>query len=93
MGRTGTPNLDKLAADGVRLEQFYAQPMCTPTRAALMAGGYPFRHGLQTAASLSVHTYGLATDEWLLPQALKDREGDVSQSYAWQRQCVRLKRT
>ena len=28
-----TPNLDQLAATGARLEQFYAQPMCTPTRA------------------------------------------------------------
>jgi len=28
-----TPNLDQLAADGARLEQFYAQPMCTPSRA------------------------------------------------------------
>ena len=44
-----TPNIDKLAADGARLEQFYAQPMCTPTRAALMTGRYPFRYGLQTA--------------------------------------------
>src|SRR5262252_10841118 len=44
-----TPNIDRLAATGVRLEQFYAQPMCTPTRAALMTGRYPFRYGLQTA--------------------------------------------
>ena len=29
-----TPNIDELAADGARLEQFYVQPMCTPTRAA-----------------------------------------------------------
>lgn len=36
-----TPNLDKLAENGARLEQFYAQPMCTPTRAALMRGRYP----------------------------------------------------
>lgn len=43
-----TPNLDKLAENGARLEQFYAQPMCTPTRAALMTGRYPFRYGLQT---------------------------------------------
>jgi len=67
-----TPNIDRLAADGVRLEQFYAQPMCTPTRAALMTGRYPFRYGLQTAVIASAQTYGLATDEYLLPQALKD---------------------
>ena len=67
-----TPNLDKLAAGGVKLEQFYAQPMCTPTRAALMTGRYPFRYGLQTAVIPAGAKYGLATDEWLLPQALKE---------------------
>jgi len=67
-----TPNIDELARNGARLEQFYAQPMCTPTRAALMTGRYPFRYGLQTAVIPSGHTYGLAVDEWLLPQALKD---------------------
>src|SRR5215813_12491389 len=67
-----TPTIDQLAATGARLEQFYAQPMCTPTRAALMTGRYPFRYGLQTLVILSPHTYGLATDEWLMPQALKE---------------------
>ena len=67
-----TPNLDALAAGGARLEQFYAQPMCSPTRAALMTGRYPFRYGLQVAIP-SAHEYGLATDERLLPQALKER--------------------
>jgi arylsulfatase A-like enzyme len=67
-----TPNIDKLAAGGVKLEQFYAQPMCTPTRAALMTGRYPFRYGLQTAVIPSGGTYGLPTDEYLLPQALAD---------------------
>lgn len=38
-----TPNLDKLAAGGARLEQFYVQPVCTPTRAALMTGRYPIK--------------------------------------------------
>jgi arylsulfatase A-like enzyme len=66
-----TPNIDKLAAGGARLEQFYAQPMCTPTRAALMTGRYPFRYGLQTLVIPSAAKYGLPTDEWLLPQALK----------------------
>src|SRR5215510_10709279 len=67
-----TPALDALAAKGAKLEQFYAQPMCTPTRAAIMTGRYPMRYGLQTAVIPQGHTYGLATDEWLLPQALKD---------------------
>jgi arylsulfatase B len=67
-----TPTLDALAAKGATLDAFYAQPMCTPTRAALMTGRYPLRYGLQTAVIPQGHTYGLATDEWLLPQALKD---------------------
>lgn len=67
-----TPNLDALAAGGTRLEQYYAQPMCTPTRACLMTGRYPLRYGLQTGVVLSAHVYGLPTDEWLLPQALKE---------------------
>jgi arylsulfatase A-like enzyme len=66
-----TPNIDQLAQGGARLEQFYAQPMCTPSRAALMTGRYPHRYGLQTLVIPSAGTYGLATDEWLLPQALK----------------------
>ena len=67
-----TPHLDALAETGARLESFYAQPMCTPTRAALMTGRYPLRYGLQTGVILSAGTYGLATDEWLLPQALRE---------------------
>jgi arylsulfatase A-like enzyme len=67
-----TPTIDRLASTGARLEQFYAQPMCTPTRAALMTGRYPFRYGLQTLVIPSGHRYGLPTDEWLLPQALKE---------------------
>jgi arylsulfatase A-like enzyme len=67
-----TPNLDALARGGARLEQFYSQPMCTPSRAALMTGRYPHRYGLQTLVIPSAGSYGLATDEWLLPQALKE---------------------
>jgi arylsulfatase A-like enzyme len=67
-----TPNLDRLAAEGAKLTQFYVQPMCTPTRAALMTGRYPFRYGLQTAVIPSVSAYGLDTTEWLMPQCLKE---------------------
>jgi len=78
-----TVNLDRLATDGTRMEQFYAQPMCTPTRAALMTGRYPFRYGLQTAVIPSGHTYGLALDEYLLPQALKDAGYDTAIIGKW----------
>ncbi len=67
-----TPNIDRLAAEGAVLSQFYAQSMCTPTRAAMMTGRYPYRYGLQTAVIPSVSAYGLDTDEWLMPQALKE---------------------
>ncbi|HKU63111.1 MAG TPA: arylsulfatase [Gemmatimonadales bacterium] len=67
-----TPNIDALALSGVKLEQYYAEPMCTPSRAALMTGRYPFRYGLQTLVIPSAGKYGLPTDEWPLPQALKE---------------------
>lgn len=67
-----TPNLDRLAAGGAILSQFYSQHICTPARACIMTGRYPFRYGLQTVVIPSVATYGLATNEVLLPEVLKD---------------------
>ena len=67
-----TPNLDALAAGGAKFTQFYVQPMCTPTRAALMTGRYPFRYGLQTIVIPGPASYGLDTTEFLMPQCLKD---------------------
>ena len=67
-----TPNIDRLAKGGAVLDQFYVLPMCTPTRAALMTGRYPFRYGLQTGVIPASLSYGLSTDERLLPQALRD---------------------
>ena len=40
-----TPNLDRMAAEGMRFETFYANPLCTPTRVAIMTGQYGFRTG------------------------------------------------
>jgi arylsulfatase A-like enzyme len=41
-----TPNIDKLAQTGIRLEQHYVMPTCTPTRVSLMTGKYPSRYGI-----------------------------------------------
>lgn len=67
-----TPNIDALAMEGVRLEDYYGLPVCTPARAALMTGRYPMRDGLQTLVIFPSHTYGLPTDEETVAQALKD---------------------
>jgi len=41
-----TPNLDRLASEGVRFTQAYVTPLCTPTRAALLSGQYTARNGM-----------------------------------------------
>jgi len=45
-GEIPTPNLDALAARGVRFTQFYATPRCSPTRASLLTGLYPHQAGM-----------------------------------------------
>lgn len=35
-----TPNIDRIAEEGVKLTQFYVQPVCSPTRACLLTGRY-----------------------------------------------------
>ena len=41
------PNLNALAKNGVVLENFYTQTVCSPTRSSLLTGQYPFRFGMQ----------------------------------------------
>jgi arylsulfatase A-like enzyme len=67
-----TPHLDRLAAAGAVLKQFYVQPVCSPTRAALMTGRYPMRHGLQVGVIRPWDRHGLPLDERTLPQALRE---------------------
>ena len=71
-GEIKTPNLDKLAASGARLEQFYVQSVCTPTRGALLTGRYPMRLGLQVGVVRPWAQYGLPLEERTLPQALQE---------------------
>ncbi len=42
-----TPHIDRIAREGVELGRFYAMPVCSPTRVALMTGHHPIRYGLQ----------------------------------------------
>jgi arylsulfatase A-like enzyme len=67
-----TPHIDRLAAAGAKLDAFYVQPVCSPTRAALMTGRYPMRHGLQVGVVRPWAQYGLPLDECTLAQGLKE---------------------
>ena len=65
-----TPNIDRLAAEGVKLERFYSCPMCSPTRAGLLTGRWPLRFGLMRAVIPPWRDYGLPASETTLPELL-----------------------
>ncbi len=66
-----TFNIDKLALGGAVLNQFYVQPVCTPTRSALLTGRYPFRTGTVIRFSKNDKA-GMLLDERTLAEALKE---------------------
>ncbi|XP_077994401.1 arylsulfatase I-like [Glandiceps talaboti] len=66
-----TPNIDQLAHSGVILNNYYVQPLCSPTRAALMTGRYPIHLGLQHEVIWSSQAAGLRLNETIMPQYLQ----------------------
>src|SRR5574340_869323 len=66
-----TPNIDRLARDGVRFRQFYSYPLCSPTRSALMTGRSPMRFGLAYSVVRPWSPYGLPVDEHIMPQTFR----------------------
>lgn len=65
-----TPNLDRMAAEGMRFTEFYANaPMCSPTRAALLTGRYQQRVGVTTVGGV------LNQGEIVIAQRLRERAG------------------
>jgi arylsulfatase A-like enzyme len=65
-----TPNLDRLAEEGMTFFTFYAQPSCTPGRAAMQTGRIPNRSGMTTVA-FQGQGGGLPAAEWTLGSVLK----------------------
>eukprot|EP00050_Salpingoeca_kvevrii_P022789 m.132160 g.132160 ORF g.132160 m.132160 type:complete len:571 (-) comp9828_c0_seq1:170-1882(-) len=63
-----TPNIDGLAASAVRLKQYYVQPICSPTRSALMTGRYTIRLGTQSNVIYWDTPWGISLNETFLPQ-------------------------
>ncbi len=67
--RIETPNLDRMAAEGTRLTDFYVQPVCGVSRAALMTGCYPIRVA-EVGNTKAGHPV-LHTDEITMAEVLK----------------------
>jgi arylsulfatase len=65
-----TPNIDRLAKEGMMFTSFYAQPSCTPGRAAMQTGRIPNRSGMTTVA-FQGQGGGLPAAEWTLASVLK----------------------
>jgi arylsulfatase A-like enzyme len=65
-----TPNIDKLAQEGMTFFSYYAQPSCTPGRAAMQTGRFPNRSGMTTVA-FQGQGGGLPAAEWTLASVLK----------------------
>lgn len=72
--KLSTPNLDRMAKEGVRLTQFYsANPVCSPSRAALLTGRYPTRVGVPRVLFPYDKT-GLPSSEMTIAQMLKGKQ-------------------
>jgi arylsulfatase A-like enzyme len=68
-GKFLTPNLDRLVKEGVELDRHYVQPVCTPTRTALMSGRWTSRFGPHVLAPSNSRAFPPGTP--ILPVALK----------------------
>jgi arylsulfatase A-like enzyme len=66
-----TPNLDRMAAEGCKLTAFYAAPVCSPSRAALMTGSYPKRSLPIPHVLFPIGDSGLSPDEVTVAEVVK----------------------
>lgn len=66
-----TPHLDKFAASGTKFTQFYASPVCSPSRASLLTGLNPQRAGLPRNASETNGDLGMPNDRFTLAELFK----------------------
>ena len=66
-----TPTIDKFSKEAIRLQQYYVQRTCSPSRAAIMTGRYPYHLGLARAVIKNGYPFGLSLDQTTLADELK----------------------
>ena len=67
-----TPNIDALAKSGMKFDNVYSMPQCTPTRVTLLTGQYPFRHGWVNHWDVPRWGGGAHFDEKMNPALVKE---------------------
>ncbi|WP_102141270.1 arylsulfatase [Mycobacterium hubeiense] len=77
-----TPNIDRMAEEGMQFMSFYAQPSCTAGRAAMITGRIPNRSGMTTVA-FQGQGGGLPAAEWTLASVLKTADYKTFFSGKW----------
>lgn len=78
-GSAPTPNLDRLAREGLELTRHYVAPVCSPTRAGLLTGRFWSRFGVTTPQSERALPWPTVT----LPRALKSAGNDTALCGKW----------
>ena len=64
------PGLAALAAQGIKMTNYYAQELCTPSRAALLTGRYPVSMGMQFGTVLASKPWGMPLDETTIAEGI-----------------------
>src|SRR3989442_12035415 len=67
-----TPNLDRLAKEGMLFTDYFAQASCTAGRAKLIMGELPIRTGMTTVGQAGA-AIGIPAEAWTIPTALKEQ--------------------
>jgi len=86
-----TPNLNRMAREGINFTRMYSEPSCTPTRVAFLTGRHPVRHGMGEVG-MPHEMAGLRADEVTIAEVLskegyatahfgKGHLGDIEESY------------
>lgn len=71
-GTARTPAIDRLANEGVRFNQFYVAPLCSPTRAGLLTGRWPIRTGMAESVITPWRRHAMPTTEHTFAELLAE---------------------
>ena len=66
-----TPTLDRLASEGMKLNNYYVQPLCSPTRGTILTGRYPSHTGIGPNVIRPTHPYAMPKREVLIAEKFK----------------------